>query len=201
MIRVLLADDDPLIREGLAIVLQIDPDIQVVQAVKNGQEAVEACVGGSIDVAVLDVRMPVKNGVDAAREICRSTNTRVLMLTTFDDDELVHTAIENGAGGYLLKGREPEEIIGAIKMLHSGNRVYQDDVFTKIQNTSASSADLSSCTEREIEVIELIAQGLSNKEIAEKLFLSEGTIKNYISSILSKLELKHRTQIAIYYLS
>ncbi len=201
-VRVIIADDDPLIREGLEIVLNRDEEITVVKAVSNGQEAIEQCIGGTIDVAILDIRMPIINGVEAAKEITNKTETKVIMLTTFDEDELISQAIENGAKGYLLKGKSTDEIKNSVKMVHLGNTVFQESVFSKIQTHKKGTFhfDLSSCNEREIEIIKLISDGLNNREIAQELYLSEGTIKNYISSILSKVNLKQRTQIAIHYL-
>ena len=201
-IRVLIADDDPLIREALEIIIKSDPELKLAAVANNGQEAGGYCRGGAIDVAVLDLRMPVKNGVDAAEEICSSTKTKILVLTTFDDDDLVKKAIEKGAKGYLLKGAGADEIKTAIKMIAKGHTVFQEGVFRTIQSgASKSKANLSECTERETDIIRLVSQGYSNKEISEKLFLSEGTVKNHITAVLSKLDLKQRTQIAVYYLT
>lgn len=200
-IRVLIADDDPLIREGLEIVLNRDEEIKVVATVTNGLEAFEVCSSQKVDIAILDIRMPILNGVEAAKKITEGSSTKVIMLTTFAEDELISQAITNGAKGYLLKGKSTDEIKNSIKMVYLGNTVFQESVFSKIKRSSNSSIlDLSSCSEREIEIIKLISEGLSNKEIAERIYLSEGTIKNYISTILSKLDLKQRTQIAVYYL-
>lgn len=200
-IRVLIADDDPLIREGLEIILGKDKDFKVVASVGNGKQAVEACISGRVDVALIDIRMPVLNGVGAVKQITGSTQVKTIILTTFDEDELVYQAVKNGARGYLLKGKTAREIKDAVKLVYNGSTVFQDSVFDKIQSGAAlPKIDTSKFSEREIDVIKLISEGYSNKEIAERLFLSEGTIKNYISSILSKLHLKQRTQIAVYYL-
>jgi DNA-binding NarL/FixJ family response regulator len=198
---VLIADDDPLIREGLEIILRKDDAFKVVASVGDGKKAVEACVSGRVDVALIDIRMPVLDGVETIKHITDNSETRTIILTTFDEEDLIRQAVKNGARGYLLKGMSGDEIKSAVTMVHNGSTVFQDKVFNTIQSTMAPSrADLSICTEREVEVIKLIAEGHSNKEIGEHLFLSEGTIKNYISSILSKLQLKQRTQIAVYYL-
>lgn len=200
-IRVLIADDDPLILEGLEIVLNRDEDIEVVKAVSNGAEAVDFCKQHKVDVAMLDIRMPRLNGVEAAKEITSNSETKVIMLTTFDEDNLIHQAIQNGAKGYLLKGKSTDEIKNTIKMVHLGNTVFQESIFSRFNTPQHStSLDLSLCSEREIEIIKLISDGLSNREISDHLCLSQGTVKNYISAILSKLNLKQRTQIAITYL-
>ncbi|MBN2442209.1 MAG: response regulator transcription factor [Spirochaetales bacterium] len=200
-IRVLIADDDPLIREGLEIILGKDEEFKVVASVQDGKQAVDACISGRVDVALIDIRMPVLNGVEAVKQITQHSETKTIILTTFDENELVHEAVKNGARGYLLKGKTAREIKDAIKLVFGGSSVFQDSVFDKLQaGAGPSHIDESKFTGREIDVIKLIAEGYSNKEIGEELFLSEGTIKNYISSILSKLNLKQRTQIAVYYL-
>lgn len=203
-IRIIIADDDPLIRDSLKIILGMDDKIDVVKTVGNGLEAVESCKKNLIDIALLDVRMPIMNGVDAVKEITKSTETRTMILTTFDEDEYIKTAILNGAKGYLLKNNSPDKIIDAIKTVYDGNTVMQDLVIDKIKNginDNYRNFDKSIFTERELDIIKAIAEGHSNKEISAKLYISEGTVKNYISNILSKTGLKHRTQIAINYLS
>ncbi|SNX53962.1 response regulator transcription factor [Thermoanaerobacterium sp. RBIITD] len=204
-IKVLIADDDSLIRESLKIILGMDEEFEVVSCVDDGLKAVNYCLKYNIDVALVDVRMPVMNGVQAAKEICRKTATKVLILTTFDDDEYIIDVIKSGAKGYLLKNNSPEKIKNAIKMVYEGNSVVQDVVLDKIKEglgkDKSVKIDTSLFTRREIEIMDLISKGLSNKEIADKLYISEGTVKNYITSILDKTGLQHRTQIAIYYLN
>lgn len=203
-IRVLIADDDSLIRESLKIILTIDEEIEVIDCVDNGLKAVDICLRKNIDVALLDIRMPVLNGVDAAKQITEKTKSKVLILTTFDEDDYIKSAIEHGARGYILKNNSPDKIINAIRTVYLGNMVMQDVVLDKIKNgldDKKTTIDESLFTEREIEIIKAIAEGLSNREIASKLYISEGTVKNYITNILSKTNLKHRTQIAIYYLT
>ncbi|WP_461204713.1 response regulator [Clostridium sp. DL1XJH146] len=202
-IAVLIADDDSLIRDSLKIILNLDNEIDVVQTAVNGREAADVCRKYKIDVALLDVRMPIMNGVQAIKEITKNTKTKTLILTTFDEDAYINEALQNGAKGYLLKNNSPEIIINAIKAVNGGNIVLQDiimDKFKKGLNTNnfVENYDFSS---REKEIIKEVSEGLSNKEIAGKLFISQGTVKNYISGILSKTGLKHRTQIAIYYLT
>lgn len=204
-IKVLIADDDALIREGLKIILDMDDDFQVVTCVENGLKAVEYCLREQVDVALLDVRMPVLNGVQATAEICVKTAAKPLILTTFDDDEFIIGAIKNGARGYLLKNNPPDKIKDAIKQVHGGNTVIQGDVLDKLKEEleadKSSKIDKTLFTERELEIMHLISKGLSNREIAGEAFISEGTVKNYITSILNKTGLQHRTQIAIYYLN
>ncbi|MCL6478288.1 MAG: response regulator transcription factor [Peptococcaceae bacterium] len=205
VIKLLIADDDPLIREGLRIILGLDEEFEVVACVENGRQAVEYCLGNRVDVALLDVRMPVMNGVQATREICAQTGTKPLILTTFDDDEYITDAIKYGAKGYLLKNSPPGKIKEAIRVVHGGNTVMQGVVLEKIKEglgaNKSGRLDRTMFTGRELEIMELIARGRSNKEIAGELFISEGTVKNYITSILDKTGLDHRTQIAIYYIN
>lgn len=204
-IKVLIADDDVLIREGLKIILSLDQDFEIVACVGNGLEAVEFCTLNQVDVALLDVRMPVMNGVFATKELCAKTHTKPLILTTFDDQEFITEAIKFGAKGYLLKDTPPDKIKSAIRLVHGGNTVMQDVVLGKLidglETKKRSTIDKSLFSERELEIMELIAKGLSNKEIAKQLYLSEGTAKNYITSILNKTGLEHRTQVAIYYIN
>lgn len=204
MIKVIIADDDDLIRESLKIILSIDEELDVIQGFKNGEEAMKFCLTNDVDIALLDVRMPIMNGVEATKDIASRTNTKVIILTTFDEDEYISKALKYGAKGYLLKNNPPENIINTIKMVYKGNSVIQqeilDKVTTNILESNNTSIDKNAFTEREVDIIEAIAEGLSNKEIAGKLYISEGTVKNYISSILSKTKLNHRTQIAINYI-
>ncbi len=204
-IKVLIADDDILIREGLKIILQSDDRFEVLECVENGLKAVEYCMREKVDVVLLDVRMPVLDGLQAAREISMKSDTRPLILTTFDDDNFIIGAVKNGAKGYLLKGSSPSRIMDAIRIVHEGGTVMQDVAMDIIKSELSSGRKTNIpdglFTDRELEIVTLIAKGLSNREIAAKLFMSEGTIKNYISAILDKTGLEHRTQIAIYYLT
>lgn len=204
-IRLAIADDDELIRESLNIILSKDEDIEIVGLAKTGRELLNLLVNERVDVALVDVRMPELNGVEATLEITKRVDTKVLILSTFDEEEYINLAFKNGAKGYLLKNTNPRKIIEAIKMVHSGSGVIQEEVLEKIKNTlnfgkDESKIDKSLFTERELEIMEAIAEGLSNKEISKKLFISEGTVKNYITTIFQKTNLSHRTQIAIYYL-
>ncbi|EJP6473912.1 response regulator transcription factor [Clostridium botulinum] len=203
VIKVLIADDDAFIRESLSIILNMDEDIKIEKTVENGLQAVEYCRNNKIDIALLDIRMPVMNGVEATKIISREGHGKVLILTTFDEDDYIREALHFGAKGYILKNNTPDTIIDTIKMVYKGNSVIQDVVMDKVLNSCNSNIkniNKDMFSRREIDVIEAISEGLSNKEISAKLFISEGTVKNYISSILSKTGLEHRTQIAIYHL-
>lgn len=223
-IKVLIADDNSFIREGMKIILTTFEEFEVVGTVMDGAEAVAFCRNHEVDVALLDVRMPNINGVEATRILTEESTVKPLILTTFDDDEFILEAVKAGARGYLLKNNDPERIRDAIKSVYHNHHVLQDVVLNKIKRnltsdqdaveapadpSSVSSAsaplgskiDRSLFTERELDVMEHIAKGLSNKEIARKLFISEGTVANYITSIFNKTGLEHRTQIAIYYLT
>jgi len=207
-IKVIIADDNSFIREGLKIILSTYREFEVLDTVSDGKEAVDYCQKHKVDIALLDVRMPIMNGVEATKLITETTNTKPIILTTFDDDEYILDAIKNGAKGYLLKNNAPEQIRDAMKSVFHGNSILQDVILEKIKsNLSASNKepetkiDLTGFTEREREIMSLIAKGYSNKAISKELFISEGTVANYITSILGKTELEHRTQIAIYYLT
>lgn len=205
-IRLLIADDDPLIRESLKIILGMDEDFEVIKVVDNGEAAVASCIKDKIDVALLDVRMPILNGVLALKEIKEKTSCKTLILTTFDEEDYIKDAIKLGVNGYILKNNPPDKIKEAIKVVYGGNSIMQDVVMQKIALNISEEKEVNikklgeKFTEREIEIMREISEGLSNKEISNKLFISEGTVKNYITSILNKTNLNHRTQIAIYYL-
>ena len=205
-IKLVIADDDELIRESLRIILSYDKEIEVVDAFENGMDLVNFLLKNSIDVALVDVRMPVVNGVKATLEISKNTNTKVIILTTFDEDEYIREGIKNGAKGYLLKNTKPDKIVETIKLVNKGIAVIQEEILNKLSQNIISSADRkekidkSIFTDRELEVMKAVSEGLSNKEISKKLYISEGTVKNYITSILQKTNLTHRTQIAIYYI-
>lgn len=199
-INIIVADDDMLITESMKIIFSLDDRFNLLGTASNGKEAIKLCDNNSVDVALLDVRMPVLNGVDATKHIVSKTNTKVLILTTFEEDDYIREAFKNGATGYLLKNNPPSQIMSAIISVYNGHSVLQDSVMNKLTLTDNNEFKLKDLTDREKEVVEAISKGLTNKEIAKNLYISEGTVKNHITSILSKLELKHRTQIAIYYL-
>lgn len=202
MINIVIVDDDALIRESLKIILSMKENLNIIGTFDNALKAMEECKKQPIDIVLLDVRMPIINGVEATKEFVKFKNTKVIILTTFDEDEYVREGIRNGASGYLLKNTPPEEIVDAINLVYRGNNVYGREIIDKLKESleNKTSIDRTLFTERELQIMELISEGLSNKEISNKLFISEGTVKNYISSVLSKTSLNHRTQIAIYYL-
>ena len=206
VIKILLADDDALIRDGLSVIFQYDPRFELVGVVTNGMEAYRACRDQEVDVALLDIRMPELSGVDATLKIVGECETKVLLLTTFDEDDLIDQAFQNGASGYLLKNNSADQIKNAVISVSGGNMVVQDVVMDYIANkdkrklSDHKEEKLRDLTNREREIVDLVTEGLTNKEIAEALYISEGTVKNSVSTILSKLALKHRTQIVIYML-
>lgn len=205
MIRVIIADDIQILRMGLEVTLAADSEIEVVGQASNGKEAFEMCMKNAPDVVLMDMRMPRYDGEYGTRQI--KTNfpeIKVLVLTTFDDSETVQKAVSCGADGYILKEMEHDKIIGAIKAVHSGINVFGATVFSSIRQTitpvasSASAAASFELTERDRELLTLICDGCDNKEIAGRLFLAEGTVRNNISRLLEKLELKDRTQLAVF---
>lgn len=200
-IKILICDDDKLIRESLKILLPLDSEIEVIAEAFNGEEAIEICKNKEVDVALIDIRMPKVNGVEAVKGIVKSTNTKCIILTTFDEEKYVNEALRYGARGYILKNNSPTQIINTIKSVYNETIVMNENILNKIRgNEEEPKISNGKFTEREIEVIKAIAEGLSNREISKKLFISEGTARNYITNILDKTELDHRTQIAIQYL-
>lgn len=202
MIKVIIADDIQILRMGLEVTLAGDDEIKVVGQASNGKEAFEMCVKNSPDVVLMDMRMPQYDGEYGTRQIkAHFPEIKVLVLTTFDDIETVQKAVSCGADGYILKEMEHEKIICAIKTVHSGINVFGASVFSSIRQTmtpSQPSAASFELTERERELMTLICDGCDNKEIAGRLFLAEGTVRNNISRLLEKLELKDRTQLAVF---
>lgn len=201
-IRVLIVDDQPVVRDGLKMIISLDSEIEVVATASNGQDAFEFCQKG-IDVILMDIRMPVMDGVKTTKLIKESfPNIKIIILTTFNDDQYIFEALKNGASSYLLKDVESEEIINTVKVIYSGGTVLHNNIAAKLVNKLSESqnsiSQLQELTSREHEIAKLVAEGLSNREIAAKLFITEGTAKNHITNILSKLGLNHRTQIALY---
>lgn len=204
-IRIAIIDDEKLIREGLKIILSTYDDIDVVAMGENGYEALEICKSNDVDLILMDIRMPLCDGVKGTKLIKDELpDTKVLILTTFKDIEYIQEALKNGASGYLLKDSSYDLIYEGIKAALMGNIVIHPDVannilnYSPIQITPKEVCKQFNLSEKECDIIEYIAEGLSNKEIGEKLFLSEGTIKNNVSTILSKLELRDRTQIVVF---
>lgn len=200
-IKVLICDDDSLIRESLKILLPLKGDIEVVAEGSNGEEAIDICKEKEIDVALIDVRMPKVNGVEAVKEISKSTNTKCLILTTFDEEEYINQAMEYGAKGYILKNNSPEQIANSITSVFNSTIVINENILDKIHSMNVNpKISKYEFTEREVDIIKAISEGLNNKEISKKLFISEGTVRNYITMILDKTNLEHRTAIAVNYL-
>ena len=194
-IKILIVDDDSLIRESLKIILSSDDKIEVLSTASNGQEAVDYCIKNSVDIALVDIRMPLVNGVKATKEITKRTNTKVIILTTFDEDESIKEALNYGAKGYLLKNTSPRKIIETIKVVSSGNCVIQEEVLNKItdkllkvNNKSEKKIDTSLFTERELNIMEAIADGLTNKEISKKLFIENYFYLHFIWVHLNLVE-------------
>jgi DNA-binding NarL/FixJ family response regulator len=204
MIRVLVCDDQAVVRDGLEMILNSDPKIQVVATAEDGAQALELIPQSEPQVILMDLKMPGMNGIQATREIKKQhPDIQVLVLTTFGDDEWVFDAIRSGADGYLLKGTERSELIAAVKGTVSGETYVDPGVagrlFSHVQKstTQSNTTVTEALSEREIDVLRLLARGFTNAEIAEELSLSQGTVRNYVSAILAKLEVEDRTQAAI----
>lgn len=205
MIRILIADDDAIIREGLKMIIETQQDMEFLGAASNGKEALELCSKLKPDIVMLDIRMPLMDGIEAAQTMLEEKLSLPLLLTTFDEPELILRALRAGINGYILKNSPAERILSAIRVVHAGGTVFQADVLEFIRSRVSSYQSGSNLFElllspREIEIVKLIAEGLSNKEIGETLFLTNGTVRNHISTILEKTGLEHRTQIAVKYL-
>lgn len=209
-IRVMLVDDQALLRTGFRMVLAAQPDMEVVAEAGDGVETLEILRATKVDVILMDVRMPNLDGVETTRRICRGGEQadapKVLILTTFDLDEYAFSALKAGAGGFMLKDVPPNELLGAIRAVHSGDAVVAPsttrrllDRFTPMLPSAAREErpELKRLTEREREVLLLVAQGLSNGEIAARLVLSEATVKTHVGRILAKLELRDRVQAVV----
>lgn len=200
-IKVLICDDDSLIRESLKLLLPLKADIEIVGVAEDGEEAINICTKENVDVALLDIRMPKVSGVKAVKKIVSKSNTKCLILTTFDEEDYINEAIEYGAKGYILKSSTPEQIAQSITSVYNNTIVMNENVLNKFQGKSNQPQfNKYEFTEREKDIIIAISEGLSNKEISKKLFISEGTIRNYITIILDKTNLEHRTAIAVNYL-
>jgi DNA-binding NarL/FixJ family response regulator len=204
-IRVLLADDQALFREGLHTLLSVHPDLEVVGEAANGEEAVALAASQRADVVLMDVRMPVLDGVAATRRLhAAQPDCRVIMLTTFDDDEYVFEGLRAGAVGYLLKDVPSARLVEAIRAAARGETFLQPSIAAKVVAELTRLADRPAApaaaslaeplTEREVEILRLMAEGASNKEIAARLFLAEGTVKNHVTNILAKLGVPGRLQ-------
>ena len=202
--KILIVDDDRLVSGALKMILETHPDLTVCAMGQDGSQAIELYEMHQPDVLLMDIRMEPMNGLEASEQILKAhPQARILLLTTFLDDEYIIKALNLGVKGYLLK-QDYTHIVPALEAVYNGQNVYGDQIISKLpgllQQPSRTSA-LEDCglQPREQEMVELIAQGLNNREIAEALFLSEGTVRNYLSAILEKLQLRDRTQIAVFY--
>lgn len=211
MIRLLLVEDQEIVRRGLRTILELDAEFQVVAEASDGQQALHELAFLQTadrlpDVVLMDIRMPIMNGVTATQQICQQyPEVKILMLTTFDDAKYIAEALRFGAKGYLLKDTPPEELAEAIRSLHKGYTQFGPGILerliahvpTNVLEEKELPPGMKELTVREKEVLCLIAKGASNREIAQSLFLSEGTVRNHISHILTRLDLRDRTQAAI----
>lgn len=210
MIKIMVADDQELIRQSLQIVLNSKTDIEVISTAADGQEVIRAVRKEKPDVILMDVRMPKMDGVQCTKIIKENyPEIKIIILTTFDDDEYVYNALKFGASGYLLKGVSMDELENAIKTVYSGRAMINPDIATKVLKLFSQMAQadytiqvgnrgVEELTKTEWKIIAQVEKGATNKEIAEALKLSDGTVRNYLSTILNKLELRDRTQLAIW---
>lgn len=210
MIKVLIAEDQEIIRQSLEIMLSNKPGIEIVGTAENGREVIKLLKKLQPDVILMDIRMPEMDGVQCIGLIKDAfPHIKIIVLTTFDDDEYVFNALKNGASGYLLKGISVRELVDAIKIVYGGGALINPNIAVKVFNffSQMANADyianvtksaIKDLSKNELKIIQFIGMGMSNKEITGKLKFTEGTVRNYISSILSKLNLRDRTQIAIY---
>lgn len=210
MIKVLVADDQELIRQSLKIILSSKSNLEVTDTVSNGQEVIQSIRRNPPDVILMDIRMPKMDGVQCTKiikGIC--PEIRIIILTTFDDDEYVYNALKFGASGYLLKGVSMDELVSAIETIYSGRALINPDIAAKVVRLFSQMAkadyaiqvgqkNIEELTRTEWKIIRQVEHGASNKEIAEKLNLSDGTVRNYLSTVLNKLDLRDRTQLAIW---
>ena len=204
-IRIAIADDEDLVRHGLRVMLESQPDIEVIAEASNGRAAVEIVDRRRPDVVVMDIRMPELDGIEATRQIvARSPGIRVLLVTTFALDEYVYAALQAGAGGFLLKAARPAELVEAVRAVASGDELVGSENTRRLiehfaqRRREGGEGPLDELTEREREVLRLIAAGLSNRQIAEHLVVSEKTVKSHVTRVLFKLDLASRTQAVVY---
>jgi DNA-binding NarL/FixJ family response regulator len=203
VIRVLLADDQALVRAGLRLILDAEPDIEVVAEAGDGDEAVTLAAETRPDLVLMDIRMPALDGIEATRRLLAEPNhLRVLMLTTFDLDEYVVDAFRAGASGFLLKTAPPQQLVAAVRTIHDGDALLAPASIRRLLEqhppAATAAAALDELTTREREVLELLARGLSNAEIAAELVVEPSTVKSHVASLLAKLDLRDRVHAVIY---
>ena len=203
-VRVLLADDQELVRAGFSMILEVEPDVEVVGEARDGAEAVRQVAALRPDVVLMDVQMPGTDGIQATeRVVAEHPGTRVLILTTFDDDDYLFAALQAGASGFLLKNCPPEDLVNAIRLAAQGHALLAPEVTQRVIARStgragrAAAHDLEELTERERDVLMALARGLSNAEIAAEMFVSAATVKSHVSRILTKLDARDRVQAVI----
>ncbi len=216
-IRVLLADDQGLVRAGFATMLSVEDDIEVVGQVTNGREAVDFAAANDVDIILMDVQMPVLDGIRATEQITSAGRGKVIILTTFERDDYLFDAIRGGASGFLLKNAEPEDLIAAVHAVAGGYALLAPEVTLRVIERFARDAEntapaprtpsqkqrvqqqlLAALTQREKEVLVCMAAGLSNAELAKKLFLAEATVKSHVSSLLAKIQVRDRVQAVVF---
>lgn len=205
MIKLLICDDQAVVRDGLSIMLNLAPDLEVVAVASNGREAVQLSADWQPDLILMDLKMPIMNGIEATRQISAAQPlVKILVLTTYDDDEWLFEAIRAGAAGYLLKDMAHSDLVSAIRGTVSGKAYVDPNVTARLLSQVANSRNqppasqlTGRLTERELAVLNLIATGHTNASIADQLRLSEGTVRNHVSTILSKLDVADRTQAAL----
>jgi len=203
VIRILITDDHAIVREGLRTLIRTEPDMEVVGEAADGVEAVQMACDLKPDVILMDMEMPRMGGLEAIQKIKEQCpDARILVLTSFSDDETVFPAIKAGALGYLLKNTSPDLLLSSIRDVHKGNSSISPDIANKLMSELHRRSDLpptkDPLTDREMDVLKLIALGMTNQEIADQLVISEGTVRTHVSNILSKLHLANRTQAALY---
>ncbi len=207
MIRVVLADDQAMVRAGFRMILEANPDVEVVGEAENGMEADELAERLGPDVVLMDIQMPVLDGLEATRRIVERShsNTRVVVLTTFERDEYVFEALRCGASGFLLKNAPPEELVHAVRVVARGDALLSPSVtrrmieqFSRRPARAGSAKELQRLTDREREVLRHLASGKSNAELADELYVGEGTVKTHVSSVLTKLGLRDRVQAVVF---
>lgn len=206
MIRIGLVDDQEMVRKGLALILGNEDDIELVGEASDGAEAVELIARTAPDVVLMDVQMPVMDGLEATRTVLEGESpTRIIILTTFERDEYIFEALRVGASGFLLKNAPPEDLIAAVRIVASGEALLSPSVTKRVIGSFASATatigtpppGIEHLTERELEVLRHVAEGLSNSEIAEQLYVGEATVKTHVSNVLSKLHLRDRVQAVV----
>ena len=203
MIRILLVDDQALVRAGFRLILDAEPDLEVVGEASDGEQAVTLAAELAPDLVLMDIRMPGLNGIEATRQLLAERNaTRVLILTTFDLDEYVVDTFRAGASGFLLKTAPPQQLVAAVRTIHDGDALLAPASIRRLleqhAQPAAAAAALEELTSREREVLEQLARGLSNTEIAAELVVEPSTIKSHVASVLAKLDLRDRVQAVIY---